>query len=298
MNQEQKLFLALDCGGTKCRARLTDEAGNILGGGVAGPANAYLGIKVAFDEILAATQQALKGAKLDGFPLNMLHVGVGMAGLTSNRLLNEMNSYNHLFASLCSATDAHTAQIGAFNGGDGAILISGTGSCGYAVIGERIVVRGGYGFNISDHGSGAHLGHKAIRRSLQGYEGILPYTAMCKEVMAVFEDSIENLVDWADTAKPVDYGRFAPIVFSHAEKDGLATELVRQSAREIDLMIKSLIDEGVPAVAFVGGMAEPLTPWLSKGSRSKLHKRSGDALDGARIMALRNVMKQEGEVDV
>lgn len=298
MNQEQKIFLALDCGGTKCRARLTDEAGNILGEGVAGPANAYLGLKVAFDEILAAAQKALRLANIENYPLKMLHVGIGMAGLTSKRLLHEMDSYGHLFASFCAVTDAHTAQLGAFNGGDGAILISGTGSCGYAVIGERIVIKGGYGFNVSDHGCGAHLGRNAIRRSLQGFEGILPYTAMCKEVMAKFENSIETLVDWADTAKPVDYGQFAPIVFFHAEKDGLAAELIRQTAREIDLMIKSLIEEGAPAVALVGGMAEPLMPWLSESSKSNLHKRSGDALDGARILALRNVMELEGNADV
>lgn len=286
MSDKQTLFLALDCGGTKCRARLTDMDGTTLGEGLAGPANAFIGLDAVFKEIIKATNQATQAASLSDISLSTIYVGLGMAGLSSGRLREELAHYPHPFARIRAETDGHTAQLGAFNGGDGAILISGTGSCGYAIVGGQIIVKGGSGFNVSDHGSGAHLGRNALRRALQGFEGILPYTSMCQAIMAEFENSVDKLVDWADQAKPVDFGKFSPIVFAHAHEDGLADELIRQSAREIDLMIKALVREGAPSVALVGGMAAPLTSWLSDEARSHLTERLGDALDGARLLAL------------
>ncbi len=294
MNKKPELILALDCGGTKCRARLTNALGETLGEGLAGPANAFIGLDAVFKEILDATNQALSAANLEKTPLDQLHVGIGMAGLSSGRLREELAGFAHPFASLRAETDGHTAQLGAFDGGSGAILITGTGSCGYGILDGKIIVKGGSGFNVSDHGSGAHLGRNAVRRALQGYEGILPYTPMCKAIMGWFDDNVDALVDWADNAKPVDFGKFAPLVFEHADEDGLARELVRQSAREIDLMIKALVNEGIPSVVLVGGMAEPLMSWLSENAKSHLTSRMGDALDGARLLALEAFEDVEG----
>ncbi len=58
------------------------------------------------------------------------------------------------FASVTADNDAYAACIGAFSGGDGGIVIAGTGSIGMALVaGERHMV-GGWGFQLGDHGSG------------------------------------------------------------------------------------------------------------------------------------------------
>ncbi len=286
MKDKDILFLALDCGGTKTRARLTNIAGDCLGHGLSGPANAFIGLDVVFKQMIIAANLALIDAKRSDITFDKIYVGLGMAGLSSGRLRQELREYNHPFASLRAETDAHIAQLGAFNGGDGAVLITGTGSCGYANIDGKIFIKGGNGFNISDHGSGAYLGRIALRRALQGYEGILPYTSLCKAIMVKFDQSIDKLVDWADKAKPVDYGKFTPIIFSHAKQDVLAKELIRQTAQEIDIIISVLLNLGSPSVALVGGMSVPLMPWLSDKLKPYLTKPLGDALDGARLLAL------------
>ena len=51
--------------------------------------------------------------------------------------------------------------------GEGGIIIVGTGSIGSAVVGGCEVRVGGYGFPISDEGSGADLGLHAIRLALR-----------------------------------------------------------------------------------------------------------------------------------
>ena len=286
MKDKDTIFLALDCGGTKTCARLTNINGDILGHGIGGPANAFIGLDKVFKEIIKAVNIALIDAKRTDVALDQIYAGLGMAGLSSWRLRQELRDYSHPFANLHAQTDAHIAQLGAFNGGDGAVLITGTGSCGYANINGKIFIKGGNGFNVSDHGSGADLGRRALRRALQGYEKILPYTPVCKAIIAEFNQSIDELVDWADKAKPVDYGKFSPIIFSHVKQDGLANELIRQTAKEIDLMISALLELNAPSVTLLGGMAEPLMPWLSDKLTPYLTKPIGDALDGARFLAL------------
>jgi glucosamine kinase len=54
-------------------------------------------------------------------------------------------------------TDAYVAWYGAFEGGDGAILILGTGSCGLAVCGGQRLTIGGWGADIGDDGRLAAL---------------------------------------------------------------------------------------------------------------------------------------------
>ena len=57
-NQLADLFLGVDGGGTRCRARLADAAGHILGEGTAGPANIRLGIEAAFASVIDAASQS------------------------------------------------------------------------------------------------------------------------------------------------------------------------------------------------------------------------------------------------
>ncbi len=162
----QPLFLGIDGGGTICSARIMDADGRVLGEGRAGSANTRLGIERAFGEITAATVRALAEAGRDESHLSRLHAGAGLAGLTLESDMEEVARYPHPFASLTASTDAYVACLGAHGGQNGGILVLGTGSCGCAITDEGTVTVGGWGFNLSDHGSGAHVGLEAVRRAL------------------------------------------------------------------------------------------------------------------------------------
>ncbi|NVK41596.1 MAG: N-acetylglucosamine kinase [Oceanospirillaceae bacterium] len=279
-------LLGIDGGGTSCRARLCSADGRVLGEGRAGSANVRLGVGQAYDAILAATAEALRVAGLDGAVLSRTWAGFGLAGAVDDERKAAVLAHPNPFAGVAIETDAHAACLGAHQGGDGGILILGTGSCAVGYHENRFVVIGGWGFMVSDQGSGAWLGLNAIRRSLLAHEGIQETSDLSRALMARFEDSPLALLNWSEGARPGDYGAFAPLIFEHAAAgDALAVELVKQSATEAVALLERLLSLGVDRICLMGGLSQPLEPWLPEVLRSHLVEPAGDAMDGALLMA-------------
>jgi glucosamine kinase len=166
------LFLGIDGGGSGCRVRLCDGTGKILGEGEAGSANTLLGLPTVFDEITTATHRALGQAGLSADLIGRLHAAAGLAGLSLARERQKLTAFSHPFASFHAEADAHAACLGAHVGADGGIVIAGTGSCGLAMVAGQVHTVGGWGFAISDQGSGAALGRAALRQALCEQDGI------------------------------------------------------------------------------------------------------------------------------
>src|SRR3954465_6579995 len=138
------LFIGIDGGGTHCRARIRDGAGRLLGEGTGGPANLRLGPEVAMTSIVAAAKAAADAGGLLDSDLTRAPVGLGMAGAIDDVRNGLLFAQPHPFRRVAIDTDAYIAWLGAFAGGDGAILILGTGSAGLAVVeSQRLNVRGG-----------------------------------------------------------------------------------------------------------------------------------------------------------
>jgi glucosamine kinase len=283
----ERLFIGVDGGGSRTRARLRDEAGAMLGEGEAGPGNARLG-DAGYEEVMKACRAAVVAAGLDGDDLGRIHAGFGLAGTQQERDRQAVLDRSHPFASLTVDTDAYAAYLGAFRGGDGAVLILGTGSCGLAVIGGKRTSVGGWGAEISDEGSGAVIGRLAIRRSLWALEGMAPRSPLAEDVLAVFDRDPQNAVAWADQATPGDFAEFAPRVFDHADEgDQLAIGIIDDTARDATMLIDRLTALGAPAIAMVGGIFPHLYKWLPERVQPVLVEAAGSAVDGAILMAVR-----------
>ena len=282
----EELYLGVDGGATRCRARIRDAGNRLLGEASAGPANSRLGITAAMREIAAAARTAATGAGLGENDLARLHAGLGLAGVTGPSEAERVLAEPHPFASVAVDSDAYAAWLGAFGGRDGAILIVGTGSCGLAVVEGRRVNVGGWGDVVSDDGSGNAIGRALIRRALWSLEGLAPPSRLGDAVLARFERDPEKIVAWAAAATKTDFARFAPLVFEHAgRRDPLALALLEEAARHLARMISRLLDAGAPAVALIGGLAEPITPWLAPPLRERIVAPMADAVDGAILMA-------------
>ena len=80
---------------------------------------------------------------------------MGAAGAGQTSAVERLLSRAHPFASFAIETDAYAAWLGAFNGGDGAILIVGTGSCGLAVVGGERIMSAAGATRFRDEGSGS-----------------------------------------------------------------------------------------------------------------------------------------------
>ena len=165
-----RLFIGVDGGGTGCRARIEDGNGQVLGTGIAGAAALRFGIERSFAAVTAACHAALDEAGLAREALNEITAGIGLAGVGRKGLLEQLQAYPHPFRAVAYVNDATIACLGAHAGRDGGIVIVGTGSIGYAIVGGREIRVSGYGFPISDEGSGADLGLHGVKLALRAFD--------------------------------------------------------------------------------------------------------------------------------
>jgi glucosamine kinase len=220
-----------------------------------------------------------------------VHAAVGLAGVGRKGALEELMLRPHPFRSVVYFHDATIACIGAHGARDGGIVIVGTGSVGFAVVGGREFRVGGYGFPISDEGSGADVGLQAIRLALRAYDERSVGTSLSRDVMMRFHDDPFEAVAWMDHATATDYATFAPLVMRHADTgDPVARRIVRDAAEQIDELVRRLSEHGATRVALLGGLASSMQPWLAPDVQRRLVPVEGDAVDGALHLARRAVM--------
>jgi glucosamine kinase len=292
-SQPDPLFVGVDGGGTGCRARIEDAKGCLLGTGIAGPAALRIGVDRALAEVEKACRVALEEAGLGFDSLSSVYAAVGLAGVGRKGVLEQLVLRPHPFRSVIYAHDATIACIGAHSARDGGIVIVGTGSVGFAVVGGREVRVGGYGFPISDEGSGADLGLHAIRLALRAYDKRAVETSLTHDVMMRFHNDPFEAVAWMDNATATDYAIFAPLVMRHADAgDPVARRIIRDAAEQIDELVRRLSDCGASRVALLGGLASSMQPWLAPDVQRRLVPVEGDAVDGALHLARRAVMKR------
>ncbi len=79
------------------------------------------------------------------------------------------------------------ANIGAHAGAGGAVIITGTGSCGYVKLNNQDVILGAHGFPIGDQAGGAWTGLKAIEHTLLVLDGFIPESILASLVCKFFE---------------------------------------------------------------------------------------------------------------
>src|SRR6266403_6189816 len=283
-----QFYIGVDGGGTSCRARIEDAEGRLLGQGAAGPAATRLGADRSIQAVRAASEAAAIDAGLPLTALAQASAGVGLAGIDRKGAREALLDCSHPFRRLIYASDANIACLGAHGGQDGAIVVLGTGSVGFARVNGRELRIGGYGFPISDEGSGAELGLQAVRLTLRAHDGRATTTPFLLEVMRRLGPDAPALVAWAEQATATEYASLAPIVLGYAEAgDPFAEEIVAESARHVGVLIRSLVEFGAPRISLLGGLAPRLVRWLSPDFLHFLSPPEGDAVAGALLLARR-----------
>lgn len=283
---DDSYYLGVDAGGSHCRSRLIDHDGTVLGTGEAGPANARIGVDALHAALIDVAHQAIAAAALPIGALARTHAGFGIAGISRGGVRSALERMTLPFLSAAFATDAVIANLGAHDGEDGAILIIGTGSIAYANVGGRPFTIGGYGFPISDEGSGAALGLSAMRHALRALDGRTRKTALSAAIAEQFDHDTVKAIAWMDRASPADYAAFAPMVMAHAEaNDVIARSIVEDAALHIERFIETLHERGAPRCALAGGLAHRIKPWLRMRIVDRLVEAKGDPLDGALFLA-------------
>ena len=286
-------FIGIDGGATSCRARIRDMDESLLGESESGPANIHSNFRLAMELIRLACEAALRSAGLDEQDLQHSYAGLGLAGAGIKSACDRLLSEKMLFASTVLETDAYVAWLGAHQGGDGAIVILGTGSCGLAFVNGRRIGVAGWGAEVSDEAGGVRMGREALRRTLWAFDGRAQKTALSAAILDRFRRDPAKIVRFASRATPALYAEFAPLVLQYAAvRDPLAVTLVQETAEAAVAIVDRLADVGASAISLVGGLAEPLMPWLPPRIRDLITEPQSDPLDGAILMARRAYCRQ------
>lgn len=264
-----ELFLGIDGGGSKCKAVLLDQQWNVLGEGLAGPANPCVNYGLALSSIEASAREAAKAAQIHD--LSQLNVGLGLAGVNFTSVFERLSQWQHPFKRVSLTTDWHAACLGAHSGEDGAVIIVGTGSCGYAKIGSETVSVGGHGFPVGDKGSGAWIGLKAVEAALQAKDGLATPTILSTSLLQYFDCTRDELAAKLVGSKSSHYASFAKLVFTAAKSgDIVALAIIQEAADYIESMAQKLLKYEPPRLSMIGGIAPFLASYFSEPVKQKI----------------------------
>jgi len=257
------LYIGIDGGGSKCRATIMTADLQTLGTGTAGPANPFQNAQQTRESISAAAERALADAGLAGMQLKQLIAGVGLAGVNVAGVYQLMNSWEHPFKRMHLTTDLRIACLAAHNRPQGAVIIAGTGSCGYALLDQRELCVGGHGFPLGDKGSGAWLGLAAVKAVLLAADGLGPSSSLSDRISELLQARGIALVEKLCGASASDYAKLAVLVLDAAEAgDSVALQILSEGASYLSRLGHKLWAANPGRLSLIGGLALRLLPWL------------------------------------
>ena len=232
-------YLGIDGGGTKTRCVLADET-TVLAKAMSGGSNIVrLGEGQARGSLHSAIRQACATAKIS--PDRIHAICIGAAGAARPEIAAKIRN---ILAELISETalprievvgDTEIALEAAFGAGPGVIVIAGTGSVAYGRdAAGRTARAGGWGFAVSDEGSGHWIGRRAISAILSARDQSRK-TALTDMVLQAWKlTSIDELVQQANSTPAPDFPRlFAIVLRAAAEADSIARDLLSDAATKL-----------------------------------------------------------------
>lgn len=301
LNNEVKknVFLGIDGGGSKCKAVVISSENEILGTGISGPGNPLHGFEQAKNSIVTSAKLALANANIPESELSNIIVGIGLAGVNLPILFEKMSTWQHPFKEMHLATDLLIACLGAHQGGDGAVIISGTGSCGFSHVGGEEYIVGAHGFPHGDKGSGAWFGLQAAKKVLLSLDGLVSQSSLNDKLLGFLNVKTDvELVEAIAGQSAAFYARMANLVFDAAEQgDILALKIVKEGASYIDNVANKLSERNPPRVSLIGGLTPRLVPWLAENVQKSLSAPLYPPEVGAYFYAKKQLLRDSSKSD-
>ncbi len=274
-------FLGVDGGGTGSRALLEDASGQELARVEGGPANVATDMAGASETLAALAQLAFETAGLGLAEMEQAYCVLGLAGsnvVASNAPVEAAVACAHVHVT----NDPDIVLAGALGADDGFIAAPGTGSFFIGRKGETIKRLGGWGFALGDEASGAWLGRHLLTRTLHAHDNLRDHSKLTEEVLAEFDHAPSNIVQFANSASPRDFGGYARRIVAAAEtEDRVATRLMEAGADWIYLALETLGYEAGMKVVLWGGLGQCYLPYLPEIMASDVVPPLGDGMSGA-----------------
>lgn len=288
MREVPDLFLGIDGGGSGCRAMLCDRDGNRLGSGASGSANILSDPDRAVQNILNAAREALAQADIATDHLKHVPAFLGLAGANMDGAVKKLRC-RLPFERCVVENDAVTSLEGAIGPCDGVAAIIGTGSVYARRRAGVFTTVGGWGFLVSDLASGAWLGRCLLREALLVHDGIRESSPLSRAVLDAFSDNPQSIVEYAGTATPGEFGKYAPLIFEHAGRDDpIARRILATAVAHIEETLNAIADDHETGFCMIGGLGPLYTPLLGRHYLERVRNPIADAATGAARLAVKH----------
>jgi glucosamine kinase len=279
-------FLGIDGGGTKTRCVVGDETSRLGVGTSSSSKVQRVGEACARDALAGAVHEACVQAAIS--PGQIVCTCAGITGSARPEITGLMrNLITGIVGGQVEVVgDIEIAFEDAFRSGSGVIVIAGTGSIAFGrnENGKRARAAG-WGYPISDEGSGQWIGAELVRESLHAYDRGQPGGILNDLIKKLGASSFEDFIVRLNANPPVDFATLFPIVLAASEKgDSVASEILTRAGRELariaGIVIERLFDEQAVSVGTHGGVfASSALVWKCFGQELRAHHGRVELLD-------------------
>ncbi|HEU5340414.1 N-acetylglucosamine kinase [Edaphobacter sp.] len=297
------LFLAIDSGGTKTRCLLADDARVLARAATGSIKLTRVGEEEATRRLRAMLAEVAASAGVNLKDVSRTCAGLGGYGIDAVREWAERELAAAVGGDVILCGDEEIALEGAFRGGQGILVVAGTGAIvmGRALdrrTGEKVnLTSGGWGHVLGDEGSGYWIGLEGLRAGFWAKDRGVP--TMLLQKIGEFWDgaSLGEMVGIANGIPAPDFAALAPVVAKCAEAgDELATAVLARGGEELGdqvaivaVKMREFTGGGEIGVAYTGSVLEHISLVRSAMVRTlkeaapeaKVMESAVDALEGA-----------------
>ena len=307
-----RYYLGVDGGGTNCRVRLADENLKTLAEVKNGRSNLQIDDgEPAYKAISEGTRDVFKAAGIAYAETANTHACFGMAGGRMDTARAEFAARPWPFAGVKVYDDIDIAHAGALGGGEGGVIIVGTGSAAMSIVDGVRHQAGGWGFHIGDQMSGAILGRELARYSVEAEDGLVEASPLTKAVIAALGGNNQAVMTWSFATEmdlkllsrdgtegcddaligraPAEFGKLMPLFIEYFEKgDPVAQRMMDIQLGYIDTYVRWFKAHNAKVMAIVGGFGQRLFPVLQQRYGDFVALPKFEPLHGAVILAHQN----------
>ncbi|MCX3068200.1 hypothetical protein OQE61_11890 [Cetobacterium somerae] len=247
-------ILGVDGGGTKTTATLYNDKMEVLGHFLGGPMNLQV---VSGDKVKEVFENILNHFNLEA---KSVKIGVGAAGAGRLEDVEKLKSIlkDIGFKKYSVSSDAHIGVLAIHGKSDGMMIISGTGSIGFAVKDSILYRKGGWGHVLGDEGSGYFIGLSLGKKLFQSFDRDENFPEkLLQEILKLTntKDSGEFL-KWIYKNDKGEIAKLSSIVLKNIDYR-ICQEIIEKAVEDLkDLVLHLKKVTNLNSVGFVGGIIE------------------------------------------
>jgi len=264
-NSSGGYYIGIDSGGTKCEILIASKDKKVIFNKL------YKGVHYSVSGVEAYSEIVTDfiDNSLSNCSLGLKHCIAICFGIAGAREKKDRKKLKNAFVqrlrvkNILITTDAMTALYGAFEGNDGIILISGTGSVLYGHSSGIITRVGGWGRIIGDEGSGYWIGKRALNLITKEYD-----ETNSKNKKSLLSQKVENEfginrvnINEKVFQEDLEIQNIAPVVIECAKTNCfLGKKIVNEAVEELVNHVKSYLRISKRKknikIAFIGSIIE------------------------------------------